>query len=399
MSLQALLREPAMALVMGRIASASAVAAFGVMALLFFARSPRRRWLLSYSILALGISGYLLLPILEAPASPLFAGVLLRTASSLSFLLPATGYLLLLTFSGLELSPGRIVLLVLSALGIVTGAASRVAPVWLGKAAGVLLLVLSLEFLFALWRQGRRRKPEAPLLFTGTGILVIAVLLEAALRNQVLLFSWPEFPILGPSFICFQLLFLVAMAEESERLFTKATTDPLTGLFNRAAFLERARTELERTGRTGTSLAVAIIDVDRFKSFNDRFGHRQGDRVLVAVAETIQETIRGLDIAARWGGEEFVILYINVEEKGALIAIERVRAAISAIGLSRVPEKITVSAGITLHFGQFDKARIEELVHRADVGLYESKRNGRDRTTLVAMDPEVPRSAAEVRYR
>lgn len=382
--------------VLVRVATASPVASFGLAALLFFLRSPGRRWLLSYSALAIGISAYLLLPL--APQER--GSVAPRLALALSFALPALGYFLLASFSELRFSAGRVVLLSLPVMGFLLSLSpAGASQPHLGTASGIILLALALEFLSGLWRQGRRRRPEAPLLFVGTGALVLAVLAEAGINSGVLLVPRLEIPLVGPAFLFFTLFLLVAVADEGERTLTRATTDLLTGLPNRTAFLERARREMERASRAGSSLAVAILDIDRFKSINDRFGHPEGDRVLVAVAKAMQTTVRGIDLVARWGGEEFVLLFVDVDQKGAIPAIERVRAAIAAIEPPRVPERITVSAGITLHFGQFESSTVEELIQRADVALYESKRKGRDRTTLAEIGPEIPESAADVRYR
>lgn len=392
------LAAPGALSVLVRVATASPVASFGLMALLFFFRSSSRRWLLSYAALALGISVYLLLPL--AAQTGRAGEVVFRLTSALSFLLPAVGYVLLASFSELRFTLGRKLLLALPFAGLVLSVTvpDGFRP-YLGTAAGLVLLVLALEFLSGLWRQGRRRRPEAPLLFVGTGALVLAVLAEAGVSSGVLLVPQLELPLVGPAFLFFTLFLLVAVADEGERTLTRATTDLLTGLPNRVAFLERARRELERASRTGSSIAVAVIDVDRFKSVNDRFGHPEGDRVLVAVAKAMQTSVRGIDLVARWGGEEFVVIFVDIVDEDAIPAIERVRAGIAAVEPPRVPEKVTVSAGITIHFGQFESATIEELIERADVALYSSKRNGRNRTTLAEIGPEVPESAADVRYR
>jgi diguanylate cyclase (GGDEF)-like protein len=179
----------------------------------------------------------------------------------------------------------------------------------------------------------------------------------------------------------------------------KATTDLLTGLSNRATFMERARLELERSGRTGEPLAVVMLDIDHFKAVNDRFGHPAGDRVLAGVAQGIQTRIRGIDLAGRYGGEEFILLLVNVEEADALAAVERIRKGVALLAPPKVPCSVTASAGVAIHHGRFEMARVEELVKRADAALYRSKQEGRDRTTVEDTPLSADPSPAEIRYR
>src|SRR5262249_18741161 len=151
------------------------------------------------------------------------------------------------------------------------------------------------------------------------------------------------------------------------RLLLRATTDPLTGLLNRQEFVRRAGAEIARAERTGSALALAMLDVDKFKSFNDRYGHQAGDRVLAAAAQAIAETVRGLDVGGRSGGEEFVVLLVNAAEASAGAAVDRIRRAISALEPPRVPETVTASAGVALHNGLFERASLSSLVKLADL--------------------------------
>jgi diguanylate cyclase (GGDEF)-like protein len=139
--------------------------------------------------------------------------------------------------------------------------------------------------------------------------------------------------------------------------------------------------------------------VDHFKSFNDRYGHQAGDRVLVAAAQAIGETLRGLDLVGRYGGEEFVVMLVNSAEASSGAAVERIRSAVGALEPPRVPERVTASAGVALHNGLFERASLRSLVKRADAALYRAKEAGRDRCVIEEARNAAPRTVAEVRYR
>lgn len=383
-----------------RVAIASAVASLALVAFLFAWRDPARRSLRLYGFLACGVALYQVLPVFPPPASSALGIGVAASLGILSFALPALGYLFLIRFEELEIGRIRIALLAAAASGAVLFLLPipSVGP-WLPAANGVLVATFTADFLVSLWRLGRKKRPEAPLLFVGTGGLILATLGEAASQRGVLLLPDGAPPLLGPAFVLFSALLLVAVADEGKRLLTRATTDVLTSLPNRATFLEKSRQELERAERTGHPMAVAMLDVDRFKSINDEFGHPQGDRVLVCVARSLQQATRGIDVCGRYGGEEFALLLVETDEGEAFAAVERVRASVASVMPPRVPRQVTISAGLALHHGRFERATLEELIRRADKALYESKGAGRDRTTISRTGPGHPRTAAEVRYR
>lgn len=375
-----------------RAVSAITTASFGLVALLYVLLVGTRREMSVYAALALLLALDIALPLPFFP--PLTA---LRLF--LDVTLPALGYVFLLLFLELPISIHRRALVAVCACGAVAAAASPVP--WEGIAAAgaaVALFVLSGDVLVALSRKPLRRKPTTALLFTGTAMLVVAALVDVASDRGIFLSALPV-PLRGPAFVLFTALLLAAMADEGRRIFAKATTDALTGLANRAAFLERATAEMVRAERTGRSCALAMLDIDHFKSFNDRYGHQTGDRVLVATAQAIAETVRGIDVAGRYGGEEFIVLFVESDEEAARAAVERIRAAISALAPPRVPETITASAGVAVHHGLFERTRVPDLIRRADAALYESKRAGRNRTTVEDARRERPKSAADVWYR
>jgi two-component system cell cycle response regulator len=171
----------------------------------------------------------------------------------------------------------------------------------------------------------------------------------------------------------------VTLLSEVRRL---ASHDSLTGLPNRRVFDDTLRREAERQLRQGQPYALVLVDVDHFKSVNDRYGHAAGDAVLRSVAQALAETCRGADLAARYGGEEFAVLLPGCGELGeALATAERLRAAVA----TRAREHgVTVSAGVAL--APLHAADPASLVAAADAALYRAKGAGRDRSEVAGSD-------------
>jgi len=167
------------------------------------------------------------------------------------------------------------------------------------------------------------------------------------------------------------------LAERNQQLENLATTDGLTGLKNHRAFQERLEAEWKALARQEDSLSLILLDVDKFKQYNDTFGHPAGDQVLKSVARILTETARETDFVARYGGEEFVIILPRTDSVGALTIAERFRAAIEA---HPWPERaVTASFGIsTSNTAVHSQA---QLVSGADQALYQSKSDGRNRVT------------------
>jgi diguanylate cyclase (GGDEF)-like protein len=319
--------------------------------------------------------------------------------ATLLFSLTAASFgLLALTLLGIARGRRRFALYALLAFGVATLLATPLLfdgatrnRVEAGLGAGLVLVAAA--FLWILPRGGRGARV---FLFAAYNVLVLSGAAELAARRQFFV-ATPLLPPLGIGFILFTALLLPRVAEEERRLFARATTDPLTGLLNRAAFEDRARSELARAGRTGRSIALAMLDLDHFKSFNDRFGHPAGDAALTAVARAISRAVRGIDAAGRYGGEEFIVLLVEADAEAALPALERIRAAVSALGPPRVARPITMSAGVAVHQGLFDTSSLASLVVRADRALYAAKKAGRNR---VKVEEAVPAKTPEdVRYR
>jgi diguanylate cyclase (GGDEF)-like protein/putative nucleotidyltransferase with HDIG domain len=166
----------------------------------------------------------------------------------------------------------------------------------------------------------------------------------------------------------------------NRRLTALATTDSLTELHNHRGFREKLAEEFERTQRYKTPLSMILLDVDNFKSYNDTFGHPEGDRVLKMVAQRLQQTARLTDAVCRYGGEEFVILLPNTETDGAMEAAERFRLAIE--NHLWPLRSVTASFGVATLYADLTNA--QELVDQADQALYAVKKAGKNRVAHAA---------------
>ncbi len=180
----------------------------------------------------------------------------------------------------------------------------------------------------------------------------------------------------------------------------QALIDPLTGLFNKRhlGYLAENPTgvgelqrEFDEAVRAHHDLAAVMLDIDNFREFNTVYGHPEGDRVLKAVAEVIKRVARDTDIPFRYGGEEFLLLLPETNSKGARILTERLTKEVAAVTALKRP--ITFSAGIAVFNNSPESAEKkfnseikskEALIEMADVALYYSKNNGRNRLTLVS---------------
>ncbi len=179
-------------------------------------------------------------------------------------------------------------------------------------------------------------------------------------------------------------VFIVHGIQKQKKL---SNADPLTGVFNRRFFDDYLRNELARATRHGASLSVAMIDVDHFKSFNDRYGHAAGDRALCQVARCLETAIRQSDLIARYGGEEFVLVLRESTGANAIERVEYIRRAIAAERLEvggDIALHMTVSAGVASWPDDGDSPM--ELLAEADRRLFQAKNAGRNRVVGPRVD-------------
>ncbi|HET9933909.1 MAG TPA: GGDEF domain-containing protein, partial [Polyangiaceae bacterium] len=180
---------------------------------------------------------------------------------------------------------------------------------------------------------------------------------------------------------------MATLVEESRSM---ATTDTLTGLLNRRAFVDTATREVVRTSRYKDRFSIILMDVDHFKLINDRRGHAGGDAVLASVARLLATCVRSCDVVARWGGEEFVVALPSTGLEGAAEVAERLRSQLESREIidtngERVP--VTASFGVAeLSPGE----KLDQLIDRSDRGMYAAKTAGRNRVFLARGTSLVP---------
>lgn len=170
------------------------------------------------------------------------------------------------------------------------------------------------------------------------------------------------------------------VTEAKARLETLAVQDELTGLYNYRYLHTRMSEEFKRAERYRDPLACAMVDIDHFKTFNDRYGHDVGDAVLREVAARLRSGVREIDVVARYGGEEFLLVLPSTHFSGALTVADRVWRSIGAapIRINDQDLRITVSVGVALYPSRDVRSK-DQLLKAADRALYQAKEDGRDR--------------------
>ncbi len=250
------------------------------------------------------------------------------------------------------------------------------------------------DVLVHLASSARRRAPHSRLLLATTVAAVAAAAFDGAGFLALGIGASVDFALSGPAFFVLMGGFLAAMADRLARLRLAASTDSLTGLANRAVLFDRLNLEIARARRHSHPVALAIVDLDAFKDFNDRHGHVACDRLLVAVSRAFVDSIRDTDLAARFGGDEFVVLLPEADATQAVACLERIRLGVARARIPGAEEGSTASAGIAV----FDptvraSVSVSAWLRQADAALYAAKAGGRNRV-LVAHGAPPPASTS-----
>lgn len=190
-------------------------------------------------------------------------------------------------------------------------------------------------------------------------------------------------------YVCFTLfdvtdtsMYQSQLQESTEKLRELSNRDGLTQLFNRRFIEESLSTEFDRARRYGHTLSVILTDIDFFKKVNDVHGHLAGDDVLREVSQRLSAGLRGSDILGRYGGEEFLLVLPETDIKGAHVLAERLREVIQAEPIEAEGASLNINISLGITELRDNTAAYAQLIAEADVGLYQSKENGRNCTTI-----------------
>jgi diguanylate cyclase (GGDEF)-like protein len=212
----------------------------------------------------------------------------------------------------------------------------------------------------------------------------------AALRlgAEVAAIPWDEDELAARVYRCLrQQQRLDVLEDRVDELQKLSTTDGLTQVHNHRHFQERLREEFRRAQRYDDALALIILDLDHFKSINDRFGHMTGDGVLREVSAALLRSVRETDLVARYGGEEFAVLLPRTHLTGALTVAERISKELASLRLGAEGSlRVTASLGVS-GFPHRAVLTAEQLVQTADAALYRAKREGRNK---ICLHPQIP---------
>lgn len=195
--------------------------------------------------------------------------------------------------------------------------------------------------------------------------------------------AWSSYPDLEQQQVFSTVRDITNRKRMEEELLQLATTDPLTGASNRRHFIEQAETELKRSRRYGSQMAVIMLDIDHFKNVNDTHGHSIGDEVLKRLVDCCHQELRTTDIFGRFGGEEFAAILVETNKESTLRTCKRLIEQIAKLKIRTAKQQIsvTVSLGFTMHSA--DDISIDPLLKRADDALYKAKNAGRNQMVCI----------------
>jgi diguanylate cyclase (GGDEF)-like protein len=369
--------------------AASAIFALGLFALFVFLRDRRQFEFLFFFFFTSGVAIYIstwlsVWTVLNVPLSLVF-----RLNFAHAFALSALFPLFFQHFLDIPI-PGwqRAVVAVQGAGAVATLAWPRVDDLY--YFLPVLYVTLALTGTRIAWvlvSRWRRRVEYAGAVLLGF-LIILGAILHDILQDLSIVPEDGRLRLVGPGFLVFAAIFLTVVADRMARLRIAASTDPLTGLANRKTLWDRIALELARSKRGGKPLSLAVLDLDRFKEFNDRYGHLVGDRLLIAMGETLTRGIRETDLASRYGGEEFVVLLPEIGREEAASCLERIREAVSRIQVAGADRTTTVSIGLAVHVpADGTPVTTAGLLRGADAALYRAKADGRNRIVVLDGSP------------
>ncbi|WP_319773215.1 GGDEF domain-containing protein [Breoghania sp.] len=271
--------------------------------------------------------------------------------------------------------------------------------------ASLTFAAFSAGYCFEFWRAPSVRPMIRNLLLASSGINVILFvgraiycLMTGEPSGLLEGDNWLAVTILAPA-VFLTVLALCGLWLWQERMFCDLQSavehDPLTGVLNRRAFDTAATALIDRAAAKGEELALLLIDIDHFKSVNDRFGHLAGDHVLRAFADGIKSELRKNDLLARYGGEEFVIILRGAGMEDAAQVAEKLRQKVSSLRLDWQGTPVSLTASFGIATTSDTRMSLFELIDRADQGLYGAKGAGRNRVSTIA--PAKPAFSAKRR--
>ena len=363
---------------------AAAIFSLGLFALFVFLRDRRQREFLLFFLLTAGVAAYFVSWLSLWSRLGVSLSFIFRANVALAFALSMLFALFFHHFFVLTLPKWMRFVLALQFAGMLVAFALprvddlyRVLPLCYAT-----VIASGIRVVAVLVRKVRRRAPYAVTVLVGFGFIFVATLRDMA-QDFGLIPSGVRTQYVGGAFLVFSVLFLSVVADRMARLRVAAATDPLTGLPNRTGLFDRIALELARSRRSNRAVALAVLDLDRFKDFNDRFGHLAGDRLLIAMGERLSESVRATDLAVRFGGEEFVLLLPEISRDEAIRCCERIREAVGHMRVSGAEGGTTVSIGLAVHEpGSGPTPSAGALLRVADAALYRAKAQGRDRVSV-----------------